>query len=114
MLAWILGLLLITAPVRALVLSNLPGAFLSREPTIRFCARVLPREENRLIRVELESDSYYRSSDIALEGADAPIANWVQWPALPDGRYRILAILYTVGNHEAARAAHTFQVGAPD
>jgi hypothetical protein len=111
--AWILGLLLLTAPVRALVLSNLPGAFMGSHPTIRFCARVLPSENNRLVRVELESDTYYRSSDIALEGADAPLANWLEWRSLPDGHYRLLAFLYVVGNHEAARAAHTFQVGAP-
>jgi hypothetical protein len=55
----------------------------------------VPRDrENRLLRVILESESYFSSSDIQLDGADAARTHPLYWKGLPPGRYRVTVELY--------------------
>lgn len=109
-----MALALFTTGGRGLSFVSPPPAFVSHHAVIRFGVRVLPREDQRLIRAEIISDSYYRSSDVALEGAAAPYVTWITWRDLPDGHYRIVATLYTATRDEAGTIATAFQVGQPD
>lgn len=58
--------------------------------TVQAFVRVSRHSENRLLRVTLDSDSFYRSSDLPLEGDHAPTTHWVRWPSLPPGRYIVI------------------------
>ncbi|MCA1583958.1 MAG: hypothetical protein LC791_04005 [Acidobacteria bacterium] len=55
--------------------------------------RVVARAENRMLRVSLDSGSYFRSSDLVLEGDNAPAAHPVRWPGIPAGTYALVVEL---------------------
>jgi hypothetical protein len=56
---------------------------------------VVPRHhDNRLLRVILESEDYYSSSDTQLNGADAAQNHLLHWRQLPPGSYRVSVEVY--------------------
>ncbi len=74
--------------------------------------RVHPDVENRLLRVTVESSSYFRSSDVALDGADAAITHVVPLRALPAGSYAVVAIVYGTEG-ERARSLQRLEMRSP-
>ena len=48
-----------------------------------------PNAINRTVFVEAESDDYYRSSEVALEGEDGPRTVVLQFRSVPGGHYQI-------------------------
>src|SRR5215207_7473147 len=53
-----------------------------------------PRDaRNRGLRVIVEGDDYYASSDVQLDGVDAATTHQFTWRELPGGPYRVDAIL---------------------
>ena len=56
--------------------------------------RVTPNADYRLLRVVLDSDNFYRSSDIQLEGDRSPRTHFLQWRSLPAGTYRIVVTVF--------------------
>jgi hypothetical protein len=58
---------------------------------VRSRVHVEPNTENRMLRLSVDSDRYYRSSDIPLEGDQAAESHWVDWKQLPAGRYEFVA-----------------------
>jgi hypothetical protein len=53
-----------------------------------------PRDaRNRELRVIVEGADYYASSDVQLDGVDAPTTHQFTWKDLPGGPYRVDAIL---------------------
>ena len=60
-----------------------------------------PRDtENRGLRIAIEAGSYFASSDVQLDGADAPEIHDFEWTSLPDGDYRVEATLMRAGARE--------------
>jgi hypothetical protein len=60
-----------------------------------------PRDtENRGLRIAIEAGSYFASSDVQLDGADAPELHDFEWTSLPDGDYRVEATLMRAGARE--------------
>src|SRR5262245_27026322 len=49
---------------------------------------------NRQLEVAAESDAFYRSSLITLDGDRAPRMNQITWRDMPVGSYTIVAVLY--------------------
>jgi hypothetical protein len=49
---------------------------------------------NRMLRVSVDGENYYSSSDIALEGADSPRSHQILWRDLPAGEYQVSTELY--------------------
>jgi hypothetical protein len=50
----------------------------------------IPRDaDNRVLRVTLDSGTFYRSSDVPLEGSNAPQSHTLEWHALPPGEYDV-------------------------
>ena len=68
---------------------RLTPRFVSAPGYLRSLIRVLPNAENRLMRVSIDSDAYYRSSEIQLDGDSAPTSHWVDFKAVPAGRYEL-------------------------
>jgi hypothetical protein len=56
--------------------------------------RVTPNADYRLLRVVLDSDNFYRSSDIQLEGERSPRNHFLWWRSLPAGTYRIVVTVF--------------------
>jgi hypothetical protein len=108
------------APARAAVAqANKPADDLTLRLTPRFVSapgylrsliRVAPHEANRVLRVEIDSAGYYRSSDIQLEGASAPMSHFVDWKEVPAGKYDlIVSVLGSGGDARIVRHLN-FQV----
>jgi hypothetical protein len=65
-------------------------------------ARMVPNAENRALEVIAESDEFYRSSQIQLEGDRAPATILFQFRSLPGGDYQVSAVLTDSKGHERA------------
>jgi hypothetical protein len=73
---------------------------LAVRPTVLFAGRDVrttvrtPRDpRNRELRIIVDAADYYASSDVQLDGADAPATHQFTWKELPSGAYRVEAIL---------------------
>jgi len=101
------------APVGAAVAqADKPGDDLSLRMTPRFVAapgylrsliRVAPNADNRLLRVEIDSAGYYRSSEIELDGASAPMSHFMDWKAVPAGKYDLIVTVMGPSGPRAVR-----------
>lgn len=76
---------------------------------VQALVRVYPDNQNRLLRVSVESTNYFRSSDVTLDGADAKISHTVPLRALPAGSYDVVAVVYG-SEGERARSLQTFEL----
>jgi hypothetical protein len=79
---------------------------------VRARIRVPPDVENRMLRLSVESSNYFRSSDVTLNGADAPITHIVPLRALPAGSYAVVATVYGVDG-ERARSLQKLELRSP-
>jgi hypothetical protein len=59
-------------------------------------------QENRSIEIIAESEEFYRSSEVELDGDRAPRTTIFQFRSLPSGSYRVRAVLRGAGGHEIA------------
>jgi hypothetical protein len=58
---------------------------------VRIRIRVEPDATNRVMKVVADSDSFYRSSTIQLDGDQAPLTTQLKFRGLPRGEYDITA-----------------------
>ncbi len=65
---------------------------------------ITPDVANRVVEVVAESDDYYRSSRIQLDGNDAPKTSSLEFRSLPGGDYDVRAILIDSSGHPRASA----------
>ena len=63
-----------------------------------------PNAVNRTVQVVAESDDYYRSSEIALEGDEGPRTVFLEFRSVPGGTYEIRGIVADGRGHEVASA----------
>ena len=71
-----------------------------------------PNTENRTLRVEIESEDYFRSSEIQLDGATAPMSHFIDWKQMPPGMYAMTATLIGPEGTRATRQT-LFRVAGP-
>src|SRR5207237_504769 len=65
-------------------------------------AVVAADDENRAIEITAESEDFYRSSEIELDGSRAPHTTMVYFRNLPGGAYEVRARLKGANGHERA------------
>jgi len=90
-----IGLLIATGPTGAsekLTLRVTPNVS-SAPSTVIVRAYVTPDAGNRTLLVEADSGSFYRSSEIQLEGDKAPTLTEFRLNSLPSGEYTVSALL---------------------
>jgi len=73
--------------------------------TVHSTIRVKPHPDNRVLRVVVDSDRYYRSSDIELDGAGAARTHFLVWDALPEGAYTITVTVYGIAGQRGQESA---------
>jgi len=73
-------------------------------------ATIAPDSRNRILQVIAESDGYYRSSEIQLDGERAPRTTLVNFKSVPGGVYEVSAMLKGAGGEELAFARHELRV----
>ena len=76
---------------------------------VRAMVRVVPNSDNRLLRIMVDSENYFRSSDVELNGDDAATTHYLALNSLPAGEYFFIAVVY--GTHgERARIGEEFRL----
>lgn len=65
---------------------------------------VQPNAMNRTVGVAAESEDYFRSSEIALEGDQGPRTVIFEFRGVPSGLYEIRGVVGDAGGHEVATA----------
>jgi hypothetical protein len=104
--AGLLGVLLMTATLPAgagekLTLKVSPAvAFAPANLVVR--AMVEASAHNRAIAIVAESDDFYRSSEIQLDGDRAPRTSTFEFRSLPPGTYQVRATLIGAGGESLA------------
>jgi hypothetical protein len=73
----------------------------------------VPRHaDNRMLRVILESEDYFRLSEIALEGEDAPQNHLLYWRDVPPGSYHVtVQVFATTGLRASTSIGSTQPIG---
>jgi hypothetical protein len=77
---------------------------------VRVQVRLVPSDENRALEIVAESDEFYRSSHVELEGAAAPAAMLFEFRGLPGGDYHVHGILTDSAGGQRAVAHQTLTV----
>ena len=88
--------------------------FVSAPGYLRSLIRVLPNADNRLMRVEIDSDSYYRSSEIQLDGASAPMSHFMDWKEVPAGKYDLIVTVIGQSGPRVVRRLNFQVLGISD
>lgn len=91
----VIALLIATGPTAAsekLILRVTPNVS-SAPSTVIVRAYVTPDATNRFLMVEADSGSFYRSSEIQLDGDKAPMLSEFRLASLPSGEYTVSAML---------------------
>lgn len=63
--------------------------------TVVVTATVTRNADNRWLQIEAESSTFYRSSEIQLDGDHAPLITEIRLKNLPGGEYTVRAVLRT-------------------
>ena len=67
-------------------------------------AVIEPDASNRAVEIVADSDDFYRSSRVQLDGERAPRTSLVEFRSLPPGDYEVKAVLIGVDGHARAIA----------
>jgi hypothetical protein len=89
---------------------RLTPRFVSAPGYLRSLIRVAPHAANRVLRVEIDSAGYYRSSDIQLDGASAPMSHFMDWKEVPAGKYDLTVSVLGPGGDPRVVRTMNFQV----
>jgi hypothetical protein len=71
--------------------------------------RYTPDKRDRALVIEIDSEQLFRSSTIAVGGADAPGSRWLRFEGLPAGNYSV-HVLLDRGDHVVTGGASSFRV----
>jgi hypothetical protein len=106
------GIFLAVAPIRgseSLKMSVSPTQSLA-PAYLRVRVTVEPNEVNRTVVVAAESDDYYRSSEMALEGEQGPRTIFFEFRGVPSGEYQIRSVVGDAKGHEVASVKQNVNV----
>ena len=79
------------SPAKELVAIKVRGYYFAAPATVPMVVAVEPAARNRMLVVEADSDDYFRSSAIELEGENEKRLHTVEFRSLPAGTYEIRA-----------------------
>jgi hypothetical protein len=76
---------------------------------------VAPDVANRALEVVAESDDYFRSSRVQLDGDGAPATSMLEFRSLPSGNYEVRVILIdSTGRQRASAREHVIVIPSAD
>ena len=77
-----------------------PSLVVEAPGDVEFSIRISPTAHTHELRVFAESESYYRSTTIGLEGLDSEPVHHFTWRAFPVGEYQVVGMLVDSGGSE--------------
>jgi hypothetical protein len=78
--------------------------------TLLVSVTVEPHADNRALQICVDSEGYYRSSLIQLDGGDAPRSTTSSFPNVPGGDHVVRAVLFGPGGKQRASDTSTVRV----
>ena len=78
--------------------------------TVRIRARIEPNVENRLLTIVADGPNFYRSSEMQLDGEEAPKTVELWFREVPAGDYEVSAILTTTSDRRRVTARSSMTV----
>jgi hypothetical protein len=106
------GLFVATMPItgtESLKMSVSPAQSLA-PAYLRVRLTVEPNAVNRTIAVVTESDDYFRSSELPLEGEQGPRTIFFEFRGVPSGEYQIRGLVGDAKGHEVASVQQNVNV----
>ena len=85
--------------------------FTAAPAAVRVRAMVPPDDHNRSLQFVADAGGYYRSSFVALDGANAAAITEMLLKNLPAGRYSVTVILTDAEGHETAKSNEVVVTG---
>jgi hypothetical protein len=104
---WLFGLALSTATLGAAgdPVSVRVNPTVSMAPTVlAIRVNVVPRSENRALEIVVDSEGFYRSSRVDLDGDRAPMVNTLTVGSVPAGDYEVTATLIESDGRRGSKA----------
>ncbi len=89
---------------------RVPGYFYTEPASVQVTVSVEPESANRMLRIEMDGDRMFRSTDIALDGADDVKLHTIRFRNLPSGMYTVRARLLATNDREIASAQQELEV----
>jgi hypothetical protein len=77
---------------------------------LRVRVKIEPSAENRWLEVIADSDGFYRSSEIPLDGDRAPVTINFEFPGVPGGEYDIIGIVKDAAGRERSSVRNQVRV----
>jgi hypothetical protein len=74
----------------------------SAPAVVRIRAVVAPNETNRALHIVADSGSFYRSSMVPLDGANAALVTEMTLKNLPGGQYDVTVVLVDANGHRTS------------
>lgn len=96
---------------KALLLRVTPHV-VSAPATVSITITVEPDEKNRVLVVEDDSEDYYRSSEVQLEGEKAARTHMLVFRGLPPGQHRISAVVHGTSGFRTAVSTTVAVIGS--
>jgi hypothetical protein len=79
------------SPAEELLEIRLRGHYFAAPATVSITVAVQPGAQNRMLVVEADSENYFRSSAVELDGENEKRLHFVEFRSLPEGQYTIRA-----------------------
>ena len=79
------------SPAKEIVEIKVHGYYFAAPATVPITVAVEPAERNRILVVEVDSDDYFRSSAVELDGEKEKRLHSVEFKSLPAGEYTLRA-----------------------
>src|SRR5262245_45241135 len=105
------GILLTAIPIRGteLLKISVSPSQSTAPANLRIRVTVEPKAANRTVTVAAESEDFFRSSEIALEGEQGPRTIFFEFRGVPGGQYEVRGAVGDARGHEVAVARqHVF------
>jgi hypothetical protein len=88
-------------------------AFAMTSAELRLVATVERDADNRRLRVVIDSGSFYRSSELQLDGLEAPRLHDLRWQPFPVGSYCVVTTLFKATG-QSVSSRRRYRVVGPD
>jgi len=72
--------------------------------TLRVIVRIEPNATNRSLTIVADGENFFRSSEVSLDGDQAPKIIQMPFPSVPGGQYDVYAVLKDASGRERATA----------
>jgi hypothetical protein len=90
---------------------RLSGSVAMAPAVLRSTVFVEQHPDNRMLRVSIDGENYFGSSDIPLEGADSKRSHFLEWKGLPAGEYQVSTELFGTSGERAVLVRRFTVVG---